>query len=101
MPSKPPTSEEVNQAIHDLREGFDRLNDLIESQRRRIIELEEYIQKAGAAHLEEEILRNKQISDMMDAFAKIEMALYDEQDDYAYINKPGLDALRSITAKDR
>lgn len=49
MPSNPPTSEEVNQAIHDLREGFDCLNDLIESQRQRIIELEEHIKKAGAA----------------------------------------------------
>ena len=46
---------------------------------------------------ENEKLRKK-ISSMLEVFAKIEMALYDEQDDYAYIKKPGLDALRSITA---
>jgi uncharacterized protein (DUF2344 family) len=106
--SKKPTNEEVKQAILDLHEGFHSLNELLDSRRQRIVELEsriielkEYIQKIDMIHRNEEALRNKEISDMLDVFAKIEMALYDEGSAYAFIERPGLDALRSITAKEK
>jgi len=106
--SDQPTNEEVKQAILDLHEGFHALNELLETRQKRIVELEarivefkEYIKKIDMIHRNEEALRNKEISDMLDVFAKIEMALRDEGSAYAFIERPGLDALRSITARGR